>query len=201
MSATTSARAYLITTVTGEPSERQDTTAGGNGRGCSGLSAASRQSSIQHCTCTGASLGVNVLYWSGPSVRVGTGASFWGSGGIPIGSASGACLEEICLGTLRISKCQPHSSPVRAPPHPSPRQPNAFRMVLLALYHLVLDAARHTNILGATAGACTAPITTGTARQPWICTKKTHLCQRGSGNHQNQRLSKPGRAATKSLGV
>ena len=77
-----------------------------------------RAYNIVHVSRTGASLGVNVLYWSGPSIRVGTGASFWGSGVIPIGSASGACLEEICLGNLRISKCQPHSSPVRAPPLP-----------------------------------------------------------------------------------
>ena len=55
MSATTPARAYLDTAVTSEPSERQDTTAGGNGRGCSGLSAASRQSSLQHCAC--------VMHW------------------------------------------------------------------------------------------------------------------------------------------
>ena len=136
-------RAYLDTTVTSEPSERQDTTAGGNGRGCSGLSAASRQSSIQHCTCTGASLGVNVLYWSGPSVRVGTGASFWGSGVIPIVSASGACLEErSASGTLGSRSVSPTPHPSVPPPaHLSPRQPTAFRMVLLALYHLVLDAA------------------------------------------------------------
>ena len=120
MSATTSARAYLDTTVTSEPSERQDTTAGGNGRGCSGLSAASRQSSIQHCTCTGASPGVNVLYWSGPSVRVGTGASFWGSGVIPIGSASGACLEErSASGTLGSRSVSPTPHP-SVPPPPTP---------------------------------------------------------------------------------
>ena len=80
-----------------------------------------RAYNIAHVSCTGASLGVNVLYWSGPSVRVGTGASFWGSGVIPIGSASGACLEErSASGTLGSRSVSPTPHPSVPPPTPPP---------------------------------------------------------------------------------
>ncbi len=48
MSATTSARAYLDTPVTSEPSERQDTTAGGNGTPCLAALIFHR---VHHCHC------------------------------------------------------------------------------------------------------------------------------------------------------